>query len=55
MYKTKKEIENWIGSFNSEQVEMMKADNYFDHIDDNDSDGFERFRFGGTCRPSGTS
>ena len=50
MYKTKKEIENLIGSYNPEQVERMKADNYLDHIEDNDSDGFGRFRYGGLGR-----
>ena len=47
MYKTKKEIEKWIRSFNREQVERLKADNYLDHIHDKDLDGFERFRRGG--------
>ncbi len=47
MYKTKKEIENWIKEFNLEQVERLRADNYLDHIDDEDLDGCERFRGGG--------
>jgi len=47
MYKTKKEIEKWIKSFNLEQVERLRADNYLDHIDDEDLDGCERFRGGG--------
>ena len=47
MYKTKKEIEDWIKTFNSEQVERMRADNYVDHIEDKDLNGSERFRCGG--------
>ena len=47
MYKTKKEIEKWIKAFNPEQVERMRADNYLDHIDEEDLDGSERFRDGG--------
>ena len=47
MYKTKKKIEDWIKKFNPEQVERMRADNYLDHINDADLDGFERFRGGG--------
>ena len=39
MYKTKKEIEQWIKAFNLEQVERMRADNYLDHIDDKDLNG----------------
>ena len=41
MYKTKKEIEDWIKKFNPEQVERMRADNYLDHINDDDLDGNE--------------
>ena len=44
MYKTKKEIEDWIKKFNPEQVERMRADNYLDHINDDDLDGNQRFR-----------
>ena len=44
MYKTKKEIEDWIKTFNAEQVERMRADNYLDHINNDDLDGKERFR-----------
>ena len=44
MYKTKKEIEGWMKKFNPEQVERMRADNYLDHIDDEDVSGSERFR-----------
>ena len=44
MYKTKNEIEKWIKAFNPEQVERMRADNYLDYIDDDDLNGFERFR-----------
>ena len=47
MYKTKKEIEKWIKAFNPEQVERMRADNYLDHIDEEDLHGSERFRDGG--------
>ena len=47
MYKTKKEIEDWINKFNPEQVERMRADNYLDHIDAGDLHGSERFRGGG--------
>ncbi len=47
MYKTKKEIEDWIKKFNPAQIERMRADNYLDHIDDDDLDGCERFRGGG--------
>ena len=47
MYKTKKEIEDWIKKFNPEQVERMRADNYLDHIDDDDLNGCERFKDGG--------
>ena len=47
MYKTKKEIEKWIHAFNPEQVERMKADNYFDHINEKDLNGSERFRGAG--------
>ena len=47
MYKTKKEIEKWIKVFNPEQVERMRADNYLDHIDEEDLHGSERFRDGG--------
>ena len=47
MYKSKKEIEKWIKSFNSEQVERMRADNYLDHIDDGDLNGCQRFRVSG--------
>ena len=47
MYKTKKEIEDWIKKFNPEQVERMRADNYLDHIDAGDLNGSERFRGGG--------
>ena len=49
MYKPKKEIEKWIKSFNLEQVERLRSDNYLDHIDDEDLDGCERFRGGGNC------
>ena len=47
MYQTKKEIEKWIKAFNPEQVERMRADNYLDHIDEEDLHGSERFRDGG--------
>ena len=47
MYKTKKEIEDWIKKFNPEQVERMRADNYLDSIDEKDLHGSERFRGGG--------
>ena len=47
MYKTKKEIEDWIKKFNPGQVERMRADNYLDHIDEGDLNGSERFRGGG--------
>ena len=47
MYKTKKEIEDWIKKFNQEQVERMRADNYLDHKNDDDLDINERFRGGG--------
>ena len=47
MYKTKKEIEDWIKKFNPEQVERMRADNYLDHIVEGDLNGSERFRSGG--------
>ena len=47
MYKTKNEIEKWLKAFNSEQVERIMADNYLDYIDENDLDGFERFRDNG--------
>ena len=47
MYKTKKEIEQWIKKFNPEQVERMRVDNYFDYINYDDLDGCERFRDGG--------
>ena len=47
MYKTKKEIEKWIKAFNPEQVGRMRADNYLDHIDEEDLHGSERFRDGG--------
>ena len=47
MYKTKKEIEKWIKSFNSEQVLRLRLDNYLDYIDDKDLDGCERFIGGG--------
>ena len=47
MYKTKKEIEDWIKKFNPEQVERMRADNYLKHIDAGDLNGSERFRGGG--------
>ena len=47
MYKTKKEIEDWIKKFNPEQVERMRADNYLDHINDDDLDGNQRFRGSG--------
>ena len=47
MYKTKKEIEDWIKNFNPEQVERMRADNYLDPIDEKDLHGSERFRGGG--------
>ena len=47
MYKTKKEIEDWIRKFNPEQVERMRADNYLDPIDEEDLNGSERFRSGG--------
>ena len=47
MYKTKKEIEDWIKKFNPEQVERMRADNYLDPIDEKDLHGSERFRGGG--------
>ena len=50
MYKTKKEIEKWIKAFNPEQVERMRADNYLDHIDEEDLHGSERFRGGGNCQ-----
>ena len=36
MYKTKKEIEKWIQSFDIEQVERLISDNYCDHINDED-------------------
>ena len=44
MNKTNKEIENWMKTFNLEQVERMRADNYWDQIDDKDLNGSERFR-----------
>ena len=44
MYKIKKEIKDFIKKFNPEQVERMRADNYLDHIDDEDLNGSERFR-----------
>ncbi len=47
MYKTKNEIEEWIKTFNQEQVERMRADNYLNYIDDDDLNGFERFRSDG--------
>ena len=47
MYKTKKEIADWIKKFNPEQVERMKADKYLDHIDEGDLNGSQRFRGGG--------
>ena len=47
MYKTKNEIEKWIKIFNPEQVERMRADNYLDHIDDEDLNGCERFKGAG--------
>ena len=47
MYKTKKEIEKWIKAFNPEQVERMRADNYLDHIDEEDLNGSISFRGGG--------
>ena len=47
MYKTKKEIEDWIKKFNPEQVERMRADNYLDPIVEEDLNGSERFRGGG--------
>ena len=47
MYKTKKEIEDWVKKFNPEQVERMRADNYLDPIDEEDLNGSERFRGGG--------
>ena len=47
MYKTKKEIEKWIKVFNPVKVERMRADNYLDYIDDDDQNGYERFRDGG--------
>ncbi len=47
MYKTKKEIEEWIKAFNLEQVERMRADDYLDYIDEEDLNGRERFRGGG--------
>ena len=47
MYQTKKDIEKWIKAFNEEQVERMRADNYLDYIDDDDLNGYERFRGGG--------
>ena len=47
MYKTKKEIDDWIKKFNPEQVERMRADNYLDPIDEEDLNGSERFRGGG--------
>tara|TARA_Y100001968_G_C18701446_1_gene411441 strand:+ start:70 stop:240 length:171 start_codon:yes stop_codon:yes gene_type:complete len=47
MYKTKKEIKKWIKAFNPEQVERMREDNYWDDIDDEDLDGFKRFKGGG--------
>ena len=47
MYKTKKEIEQWIKAFNLEQVERMRADNYLELIDDEDFNGCARFRGGG--------
>jgi len=47
MYKTKKEIADWIKKFNTEQVERMRADKYLDHIDEGDLNGSQRFRGGG--------
>ena len=47
MYKTKKEIADWIKEFNQEQVERMRADKYLDHIDEDDLNGSQRFRGGG--------
>ncbi len=47
MYKTKKEIADWIKKFNPEQVERMRADKYLDHIDEGDLNGSQRFRGGG--------
>ena len=44
MYKTKKEIQTWIKAFNPEQVERLREDNYFDDIDDEDLDGYKRFK-----------
>ena len=47
MYKTKNEIKKWIQSFNRGQVERLRADSYVDQINDDDLDGYERFRCGG--------
>ena len=47
MYKTKKEIADWIKKFNPEQVERMRANKYLDHIDEGDLNGSQRFRGGG--------
>ena len=47
MAKTNKEIEEWIKAFNLRQVERMKEDDYDDYIDEDDINGFERFRGGG--------
>ena len=46
MMKTKKVIEDWIKKFNLEQLERMRADNYMDHIDDEDLNVSEGFRGG---------
>ena len=44
IYKTKKEIEQCIKAFNTEQVERMRADNCLDHINDYDWNGCERIK-----------
>ena len=49
MYKTKKSIEQWIKEFNRDQVERIRADNYLDHLDDEDLKGYARFRGGRNC------
>ena len=46
MFKTKKEIENLIKAFNSEKLLKIRANNYLDHINHEDLDGCDRFKFG---------
>ena len=43
MYKSKKEIHDWVKAFNEREVQRLKKDDYWDEVKDQS----DRFRGGG--------